>query len=152
VKKRDRVRFEDIKYFGLIFWILNGICILLYIIFALFGTTASEFLQTRFQFDATGAALMLMVSEVVAIPGSVVVGLISDKYGKRSSLCKSTITNYSYLVLLGSVCLLSTFILFSSLQDCDETCYSPLAGFILLGVTTAIFYVVFLSAVPYLYG
>jgi MFS family permease len=109
----DKIVFSDVKSFGLSYWYLVALCLVFYSAIFPFETFAVKYFV-----DARGTSLerggfMLGILTVFTIIGTPLVGLYSDKIGRRATI-----------MLLGTLLLIPVFLLMAYTRI---TLYVPMA-------------------------
>jgi MFS family permease len=109
----DKVVFADIKNFGISYWYVVGLCVVFYSAIFPFETFAVKYFV-----DAKGTSLqlggfLLSVLTTFTIIGTPIIGLYSDKVGRRATI-----------MLLGTLLLIPVFLM---MAYTNITLYIPMA-------------------------
>jgi len=109
----DKIVFADIKNFNLSYWYIVGLCVVFYSAIFPFQTFAVKYFV-----DAKGASLqsggfILSVLTIFTMIGTPIVGLFSDKVGRRATI-----------MLLGTLLLIPVFLM---MAYTNVTLYVPMA-------------------------
>jgi len=109
----DKIEFADVKAFNLSYWYLVGLCVIFYSAIFPFQTFAVKYFV-----DAKGTSLqlggfMLSTLTLFTMIGNPIVGLFSDKVGRRATI-----------MLLGTLLLIPVFLM---MAYTNVTLYVPMA-------------------------
>jgi len=132
----ERVKFSDVKRFGLSFWLIAVNCLVVYVCVMSFNNIAGKFFQERFGFSLTTADYIMSITYGIAGIACPVFGFVVDKTGKRG-----------HLIIASSVFMFLVHFVYLLMPDCKECFYAPFPlG--LLGIGYSIYASVMWASVP----
>ncbi|MGA3126045.1 MAG: MFS transporter [Candidatus Korobacteraceae bacterium] len=82
----DKIVFQDVKNFGLSYWYLVGLCVIFYSAIFPFETFAVKYFMEAHGTSRELGGFLLSVLTAFTMFGTPIVGLFSDKMGRRASI------------------------------------------------------------------
>ena len=98
-------------------------------------------LSEKYNFDNQDAAVLFGVPYIVAVIVCPIIGLISDKCGRRTQF-----------IMISHLILILAFVISLYLPEChnDDKCYHEFAPLLLIGFGYSIYITIFYSSIPLL--
>jgi MFS family permease len=109
----DKIVFSDIKNFNLSYWYIVGLCVVFYSAIFPFETFAVKYFVDAKHTSLQLGGFMLSVLTIFTMVGTPIVGLFSDKVGRRATI-----------MLLGTLLLIPVFLM---MAYTNVTLYVPMA-------------------------
>ena len=111
--EQDKIVFADIKAFNLSYWYIVGLCVVFYSAIFPFETFAVKYFVDAKNTSLAMGGFMLSVLTLFTMIGTPIVGLFSDKVGRRATI-----------MLLGTLLLIPVFLM---MAYTNITLYVPMA-------------------------
>jgi MFS family permease len=111
--EQDKIVFADIKAFNLSYWYIVGLCVVFYSAIFPFETFAVKYFVDAKNTSLALGGFMLSVLTLFTMIGTPIVGLFSDKVGRRATI-----------MLLGTLLLIPVFVM---MAYTNVTLYVPMA-------------------------
>ena len=129
-------KFEEVKRFAGIFWLLVLSCSLSYGCVMGFLNISNDYISERFGFNSSDSGNIITLYYVVSMALTPLFGRFVDKFGKRARL-----------MLISSVIFIITLLGLTLIPDCN-VCYYPIWVFLIMGIYMSIYGASFWPSIP----
>ena len=137
--EEEKFFITDIRFFTFAFWLLVIDSLFIYATVFVYIQNVTNLLKVKYNFSLSKSAVMFGIPYIVSIILGPILGLISDRFGRRIKM----------LILAHGVFILAFFIS-ATLPECPEgdECYYEFAPLFFVGIGYSIFLAFFWGAIP----
>lgn len=133
----EKVRLQDIQFFGWRFWLVTINLMLVYVSILSFNNIATRFFQVRFGYSKVNSGMIISIYFIVGALTCPFMGLLVDRIGKRPMF-----------VIFATAIMLVVHTIFMLIPDCDECSIVPI-NLVLMGFGYSIFACVIWTCIPF---